>query len=365
MADKPYIEFRLNPDKLKEETLNLIPWPIGTIAREMYKNPNGSAIETFKQVGRETPFIGSLLSGEYGDAAKEALLFGSPVKLSKGSKSIRKRKDTDYYMDNDGNIYHETKGGLINDSEGGEKYRGWGVSDLGHPITLTKEEAIKYLEESEKASKFVLDNDLKFASELEIDNMTPANKAMRKEAENIINREYAIEDYADRDKLVQAAKSEPNFLKPGDAIYADLEYQPGAGGYNLYIKEPYSNHISALEGRYKGGNIEPYITEPWKNVNSSYLSPYKPYKNQSLDRRLLESDKAKYNINHELEPDYIPYFDRKQYIQDLGEADKALKKARDSYIESMYGPLPDDIFTNTGRNDCIGESIKHEAKHNK
>lgn len=366
MPNKSYIEFRLNPNAIKEEALNLIPWPVGTIAREMYKNPNGSAIETIKQVGRETPFIGSLLRGEYGDATKEALLFGSPVKLSKGSKAIRKRKDTDYYMDGDGHIYHETKGGLINDSEGGEKYKGWEVSDLGRNLTtLNKDEAIKYLEDSEKASKYVLDNDLKFASELEIDNMTPANKAMRKEAQNLIDREYAIEDYAYRDKLVQAAKSEPNFLKPGDAIYADLEYSSGPGAGQIYIKEPNSNHIRSLLARYDGSNIEPFVSVPWLNVNESYLSPYKSYRNQSLDRRLLESDKAKYNINHELEPDYIPYFNREQYIQDLSEADKALKKAKDDYIESMYGPFPDDIFTNTGRNDWIGESIKHETKHNR
>ena len=353
MPNKSYIEFRLNPSAIKEEALNIIPWPIGTVAREMYKNPDGSVIETLKQVGRETPFIGSLLRGEYGDAAKEAILFGSPVKLNKGSKAIRKRKDTQYYMDGDGHIYHETKGGLINDSEGGKKYRGWELSDLG-----------RNLEDSEKASKFVIDNDLKFASELEIDNMTPANKAMREEAQKLIDREYAINDYTYRDKLVQAAKAEPGLLDPGDVIYTELGHTvPYAG--KLFIKEPNSNHILALEGRGDVSNIEPYATEPWLDINSSYLSPYKPYRNSSLDRRILESDRAKYNINHELEPDYIPFHNIEQYVNDLSKADAEIKKARAKYIESMYGPLPDDIFTNTGRDDWRGEYIKHEAKHNK
>lgn len=73
------ISFRLDPDAIKEEALNMVPWPVGTIAREMYRNPDGSAIETAKQVGRETPVLGSLLSGEYSDAAKEAILLGVPV----------------------------------------------------------------------------------------------------------------------------------------------------------------------------------------------------------------------------------------------------------------------------------------------
>lgn len=73
------ISFRLDPDKIKEEAINMIPWPVGTVAREMYRDPDGNAIETLKQVGREFPVLGSLLSGEYSDAAKEAILMGMPV----------------------------------------------------------------------------------------------------------------------------------------------------------------------------------------------------------------------------------------------------------------------------------------------
>jgi len=77
--NKGFISFRLNPDAIKEEALNLIPYPFGTIAREMYYNPDGSAIETAKQVGREFPVLGSLLSGEPVNALKEAILLGVPV----------------------------------------------------------------------------------------------------------------------------------------------------------------------------------------------------------------------------------------------------------------------------------------------
>ena len=88
--NKGFISFRLNPDAIKEEALNLIPWPVGTIAREMYRNPDGSAIETVKQVGRETPVLGSILSGEPTDALKEAILLGVPVgpKYKQGIKDL-------------------------------------------------------------------------------------------------------------------------------------------------------------------------------------------------------------------------------------------------------------------------------------
>lgn len=78
------ISFRLDPDAIKEEALNMVPWPVGTIAREMYHNPDGSIVETAKQVGRETPIIGSILAGEPTDALKEAILMGMPVKAKKG-----------------------------------------------------------------------------------------------------------------------------------------------------------------------------------------------------------------------------------------------------------------------------------------
>lgn len=115
--NKGFISFRLNPDAIKEEALNLIPWPVGTIAREMYRNPDGSIVETAKQVGRETPVLGSLLSGEYSDAAKESFLFGMPVNMGATSslsrspkikKEIAKSPNREYFNYN-GDLYYKDK----------------------------------------------------------------------------------------------------------------------------------------------------------------------------------------------------------------------------------------------------------------
>lgn len=94
------ISFRLDPDAIKEEALNLVPWPVGTIAREMYHNPDGSIVETAKQVGRETPIIGSILSGEPTDALKEAILIGMPTTKSR----VKMPNGKTIYVDNDINV---------------------------------------------------------------------------------------------------------------------------------------------------------------------------------------------------------------------------------------------------------------------
>lgn len=115
--NKGFISFRLNPDAVKEEALNLIPWPVGTVAREMYRNPDGSIVETAKQVGRETPILGALLSGEYSDAAKEALLLGAPA--PKARNALNKFKDNKEWYNYDQRLYYKNNKGELVDVERG------------------------------------------------------------------------------------------------------------------------------------------------------------------------------------------------------------------------------------------------------
>lgn len=126
------ISFRLDPDAIKEEALNLVPWPVGTIAREMYHNPDGSIVETAKQVGRETPIIGSILSGEPTDALKEAILIGMPTTKSR----VKMPNGKTIYVDNDINVnpYKTDKyNAILEKSESreypGAEYEGPGFSN--------------------------------------------------------------------------------------------------------------------------------------------------------------------------------------------------------------------------------------------
>ncbi len=80
--NKGFISFRLNPEAIKEELISFIPY--NRTLRYFHDNPDAPISETAKVAAYETPIIGALLSGEYSDAAKEAILMGMPVKAKKG-----------------------------------------------------------------------------------------------------------------------------------------------------------------------------------------------------------------------------------------------------------------------------------------
>lgn len=76
--NKGFISFRLNPDAIKEELKALIPYY--QTLKFYHDNPGAPISETAQIAAQETPFIGSLLRGDYGDVAQEAILMGMPVK---------------------------------------------------------------------------------------------------------------------------------------------------------------------------------------------------------------------------------------------------------------------------------------------
>lgn len=80
--NKGFISFRLNPEAIKEELKALIPY-YNTL-KFYHDNPDAPISETAQIAAQETPFIGSLLRGDYGNAAQEAILMGMPVKAKKG-----------------------------------------------------------------------------------------------------------------------------------------------------------------------------------------------------------------------------------------------------------------------------------------
>ena len=83
MADKPYIEFRLNPDKMKEEIKGIIP---GYRALEYFRNnPDSSFTNTLDLLAEDVvPFYAAHKYGAGpGDYIKEAVLMGMPIPKAK------------------------------------------------------------------------------------------------------------------------------------------------------------------------------------------------------------------------------------------------------------------------------------------
>lgn len=77
MADKSFIEFRLDPDNIKEELSQLIPYY--ETLKYYHENPDAPISETAKVAAQETPILGSILRGEPVNAAKEAIIMGMPI----------------------------------------------------------------------------------------------------------------------------------------------------------------------------------------------------------------------------------------------------------------------------------------------
>lgn len=78
--NKSWIEWKLDPNYIIDQLGNLIPYrhTIGLIDSEAPWSEVG------KSAVRETPILGSILSGEPTDALKEAFLMGFPMKANKG-----------------------------------------------------------------------------------------------------------------------------------------------------------------------------------------------------------------------------------------------------------------------------------------
>lgn len=107
--NKSWIELKLNPDLILDELGNLIPYrhTIGMIDSEVPWSEVG------KSAIRETPILGSIISGEPLDAIKEAFLFGFPIKVGKDkaikvNKEINKNPNREYYNYN-GDLYYKDK----------------------------------------------------------------------------------------------------------------------------------------------------------------------------------------------------------------------------------------------------------------
>lgn len=95
MADKSFIEFRLDPDNIKEELSQLIPYY--ETLKYYHENPDAPISETAKVALNETPFIGSLLRGEPVNAAKEAFIMGlTPTKIKSIKNYVNKHPNAKY-----------------------------------------------------------------------------------------------------------------------------------------------------------------------------------------------------------------------------------------------------------------------------
>ena len=285
MADnlKPYdpnkwfISFRLNPDAIKEEALNLIPWPVGTIAREMYRDPDGSIVETAKQVGRETPVLGSLLSGEYSDAAKEAFLLGVPMR---GSSSAAKEALNKYK--NKRNWYNYKQDLFYEDSKGNLK----NVDKYHKDLQANKSDARKYNDYQEVLNELDL-----------------TDKA-RADAQIISDKAGPLDNEGKGYKVIDDFKA--NVKVPNNSVV----YGVDNGYYSSVIvwdpkKQVATGYYKDQTGTWKVD--ETLNKKEFNDVKDDFWKDDANYRaNYSLERKLLDSDINDFNIKYDVSDDFLP-----------------------------------------------------------
>jgi hypothetical protein len=280
--NKSFIQFRLNPDAIKEELISFVPY--NRTLRHIYNNPEGDIRETAKVALSETPVIGSLLAGEPTDAVKEAFIMGIPFKTGPNGKRMKdatelrdavnaKPRRKYYNLDNSEVVY-----------KSGNKYRtaidGWDVNPISSPKPYNNlNDVLKDINESEYLSnKYLPINEAYYDIKKKQSGLNSANEFLRNHK-----------------------------LKPNEEVlYNDL----GSGNNGFY-------DIGVLDKN--TGKVKSYgyngMTKKYEPSNVVYdvneLVPgakLKPVQQSDIDlmNKKLQEDVNLFNIDLDDYPDYSP-----------------------------------------------------------
>lgn len=353
MADnlKPYdpnkgiISFRLNPDAIIDEFGNLIPFrqTIGLLDSEAPWSEVG------KSAVREIPFLGSLLAGEYGNAIKEAFLFGMPIKApAKFKKELSKLpKDTQFKDIGEGELvaYSPTEGTVrkVSAENGGVIFLDprTSVKDFkANPSPILNHKQVNSAVDNTNALEKLNKNDrLSFDAD-KYSNLNPYNldrlndpafansiegKVLQEASD--LSREYnggSRSNNTLRNRVLNQKEAQlvTPHLKKTEQLYKD-DFD------NLYIKDRQGKYWYFQSDPYSGRIIDKYPDKPKNPV---------PYSDPTLgaDLNAWKAKVNEYNANRQFEDNYINYKDPEQWGSDLYDAEI-------NYYEAINGPFYQDI----------------------
>lgn len=351
--NKGFISFRLNPDAIKEELISFVPY--NRTLRHIYNNPEGDIRETAELAAYETPVLGSLLSGEPVDAAKEAFLLGSPIKApAKFKKEISKLPKTTQFRQEGSNSIraYDPKSGKswlieIDDYDNGRIYKDYSYNTANftanHNPTYNSKEVNKFIDASNSLHKlnrtgksgthplaFERDKIFNPYDRLDVNNPNlPKNSQAEtlKEANELFNMHSGNFGLTIERRLRNqdiANKAAPQ-LKKGETLVAD-DYG------NMYIRKGKNNYSFDINSKGKISN---------KELDNIFGEDAIPYSDPMLNKdvRKWQTDVKLYNAARELEDNYI-YFDSKNPKQWRTDVDKA----REDYWNALNGPYFEDII---------------------
>lgn len=337
--NKGFISFRLNPEAIKEELISFVPY--NRTLRYFHDNPDAPISETAKVAASETPILGSLLAGEPVDAAKEAILFGAPIKAPAAKKQLSKFKPGTEFKDNGNNFVIAKEPGARKAKEYYLDEEGMTYTGQSYPLTTynrlkDKPMSITELDKSidytnamfEKAPSIESKNPVSVANsdigapsesfgEYGIDryNQPYYNPLGRRiDAYNRMNEMY------DKVSKVKPRKGEQVMLNVPTTEYVPMD--------NVVLYKPKTN-------QYRHPGLNDYLNA------TSLETPLRPVPDKNLfdyDKKLLQDEINQRNNRVDFEDDVIQYKSAKQYYEDY-------RDAYNAYIDALYGPFLEDIGT--------------------
>lgn len=277
--NKSFIQFRLNPDAIKEELISFVPY--NRTLRHIYNNPEGDIRETAKVAASETPIIGSLLAGEPTNAVKEAFLMGLPgkrgsrmVDASSVIEEINKHPKRKYYnLDNNALVY-----------KSGKKYRtvpgDWEHEPLNKATPYNDYmAAIKDVKESEYlTNKYAPINELYY---------------------DVRKKQTGLNSY---NEFIRNNKVKPN----EEVFYSDIS----SGNNGFYEINVLDKNTGKVKSYNYNGMTKKYELSP-REVDFNMLvdgALKKPVQQADIDllNKKLQQDVQSFNIEIDDYPDYTP-----------------------------------------------------------
>lgn len=276
--NKSFIQFRLNPDAIKEELISFVPY--NRTLRHIYNNPEGDIRETAEVAASETPILGSILAGEPTNAVKEAFIMGIPMKGPKGQQIADATEIRDAVNAHPRRKYYNLDNDLVA-YKSGNKYKEVSTGMDQSPLRVAKpynsyKEALKDINESEYLT----------------------NKY------NPINELYY--DINDKQRgLISANEFLRNYkLKPNEEILYDNTNSGMNGFRDIMIHDKNTGNVKSY--MYWDNKYNPSHTY---NINDLVPNSKLPIPKQSdvdLLNKKLQEDIGLFNIELDDYPNYTP-----------------------------------------------------------
>lgn len=350
--NKGFISIKLDPERIKEELKALIPYY--RTLKYYNDNPDAPISETAQLAAQETPVLGSLLAGEPVDAAKEAILFGTPIKAKTKTKVKNLGPDTRFYPDP--NHYYGKITDYANPVNGKNGYINQFNGDLEinrNPKNLNAQigtpdfgmnEMLSSIDNSNAMHKLNGKNDRISYRDAYDEAMNPYNNDRLYSDPNFINTPEGFILNEGQDLIgklgelqskgleIRLAEKVKPKLKPGESLIQD------ADGKVYILKGNDVYYLSFADDR-RSSRYWKHSSNLSPQELATEFTPYNPMKYEKA-KKVLNNDIDVYNSKADFYDTHVPIDPNKPAMDWLTE----VGNRKDAFNNSVNGPFIEDLL---------------------